>query len=141
MTTMQTFPFDTVPCFVPTWDEIKGKAHLYKTARRRSDGKYLSLLGLSRYADGLELVEPVFMVRDEIGLAITLGKSGHATIPRTLSDTKAKKLHATDSATKCYQEPTPFNTHFNTGYLHESTDDSPYDVDGVRYCGRCHHAI
>lgn len=24
------------------------------------------------------------------------------------------------------------------GYLHGELDDSPYDVDGVEYCGRCH---
>lgn len=24
------------------------------------------------------------------------------------------------------------------GYLHESDDDLPYDVDGCLYCGRCH---
>lgn len=27
------------------------------------------------------------------------------------------------------------------GYLHAADDDSPYDVDGCSYCGRCHHAI
>lgn len=25
-----------------------------------------------------------------------------------------------------------------TGYLHGPEDDSPYDVDGLKYCGRCH---
>lgn len=27
------------------------------------------------------------------------------------------------------------------GYLHFMEDDSPYDVDGCSYCGRCHEAI
>lgn len=27
----------------------------------------------------------------------------------------------------------------NGGYLHGADDDSPYSVDGVRYCGRCHY--
>lgn len=27
------------------------------------------------------------------------------------------------------------------GYLHDETDDSPYDVDGLTYCGRCHRFI
>lgn len=27
------------------------------------------------------------------------------------------------------------------GYLHAETDDTPYDVDGVQYCGRCHQAL
>lgn len=31
--------------------------------------------------------------------------------------------------------------HTGTGYLHDEDDDSPYDVDGVRYCGRCHRAL
>lgn len=28
--------------------------------------------------------------------------------------------------------------HLGAGYLHDATDDRPYDVDGVLYCGRCH---
>lgn len=28
--------------------------------------------------------------------------------------------------------------HIGGGYLHDDDDDSPYDVDGVMYCGRCH---
>ena len=28
--------------------------------------------------------------------------------------------------------------HTKNGYLHAPDDDSPYDVDGVIYCGRCH---
>ncbi len=28
--------------------------------------------------------------------------------------------------------------HLGGGYLHAAYDDSPYDVDGVPYCGRCH---
>lgn len=27
------------------------------------------------------------------------------------------------------------------GYLHAENDDRPYDVDGCRYCGRCHRAL
>jgi hypothetical protein len=62
------YPWDWCEHLSPTWEEIAGKAHLYKTAYRRSDGKCLALLGVSRFADGLELAEPVFMVRDEFGL-------------------------------------------------------------------------
>ena len=32
-------------------------------------------------------------------------------------------------------------THSGGGYLHDADDDSPYDVDGVSYCGRCHHGL
>jgi hypothetical protein len=28
--------------------------------------------------------------------------------------------------------------HLSEGYLHAADDDTPYDVDGVVYCGRCH---
>ena len=31
--------------------------------------------------------------------------------------------------------------HARDGYLHSEDDDTPYDVDGVRYCGRCHMAF
>ncbi len=27
---------------------------------------------------------------------------------------------------------------FKIGYMHSEDDDTPYDVDGVTYCGRCH---
>ena len=33
----------------------------------------------------------------------------------------------------CEKEP-----HFNLGELHGEKDDSPYCVDGLWYCGRCH---
>lgn len=32
----------------------------------------------------------------------------------------------------------PKVSHVGTGYLHSEDDDTPYDVDGARYCGRCH---
>lgn len=30
------------------------------------------------------------------------------------------------------------HTHSSGGYLHAADDDRPYDVDGLKYCGRCH---
>lgn len=27
------------------------------------------------------------------------------------------------------------------GYLHAEDDDTPYDVDGWKYCGRCHQVL
>lgn len=32
----------------------------------------------------------------------------------------------------------PKAPHAEGGYLHDATDDMPYSVDGVLYCGRCH---
>ena len=31
--------------------------------------------------------------------------------------------------------------HVGGGYLHDSEDDTPYLVDGVKYCGRCHRGL
>jgi hypothetical protein len=31
--------------------------------------------------------------------------------------------------------------HIGDGYLHGEDDDAPYDVDGVKYCGRCHRHL
>ena len=31
--------------------------------------------------------------------------------------------------------------HVGSGYLHGEDDDKPYDVDHVKYCGRCHSAL
>ena len=35
----------------------------------------------------------------------------------------------------------PKAPHVGDGYLHGEDDDTPYDVDGVPYCGRCHHGL
>jgi hypothetical protein len=64
---MITFPWDDVPHFAPSWAEIAGKAKFYKTAHKRSNGEIIKLCGVSRYCDGLELSEPVFLCRDSIG--------------------------------------------------------------------------
>ncbi len=32
-------------------------------------------------------------------------------------------------------------THLGVGYMHDEDDDTPYFVDGVKYCGRCHYPI
>jgi len=42
-TFLQTLPIDSVPCFVPTWEDIKDKAHLYATARIRATGQYVKI--------------------------------------------------------------------------------------------------
>jgi len=44
MNSMLTLPIDSCPCFCPTWDEIKDKAHMYRTARLRSTGQYVEIL-------------------------------------------------------------------------------------------------
>jgi hypothetical protein len=31
--------------------------------------------------------------------------------------------------------------HVRSGYLHGEDDDSPYMVDGLKYCGRCHTSL
>lgn len=36
----------------------------------------------------------------------------------------------------CKKEP-----HVRDGYLHDERDDTPYDIDGQMYCGRCHTAM
>lgn len=50
MNSLLSLPIDSCPCFCPTWDEIKGKAHMYRTARLRSTGQYVSLWAVN--ADG-----------------------------------------------------------------------------------------
>ena len=35
--------------------------------------------------------------------------------------------------TNCRKAP-----HDQPGMLHEESDDRPYEVDGLMYCGRCH---
>lgn len=62
-TAMTLLPIDSVPVSTPTWNEIAGKAHNYKTARLRSTGEYVAIIGVRRFVDGLELAEPCFAVR------------------------------------------------------------------------------
>lgn len=64
--TMPVFPWDSVPHFTPTWQEISEKAAFYKTAYRRRDGKILEIRA-TRFAGGLQLTEPLFITRDEFG--------------------------------------------------------------------------
>lgn len=35
----------------------------------------------------------------------------------------------------------PKAPHTHGGELHDENDDTPYDIDGVRYCGRCHRSL
>jgi uncharacterized coiled-coil protein SlyX len=39
---------------------------------------------------------------------------------------------------KCKKHP---HAPGKTGYMHDADDDGQYDVDGVLYCGRCHHCV
>jgi hypothetical protein len=64
---MTTFPWDSIPHFSPSWADVAGKAHLYSTARKRCNGEIVKLCGIGRYQDGLQLAEPLFLVRDSIG--------------------------------------------------------------------------
>lgn len=50
-------------------------------------------------------------------------------IVRNLTSKTAPQRHGIDC---------PKVQHIGEGYLHEYDNDSPYDVDGVLYCGRCH---
>lgn len=63
MNSLKTYPWDSIPHYSPTWKEIKGKAHHYKTAHLRSDGTIVSLLGILSNVNGRQLAEPVFLVR------------------------------------------------------------------------------
>lgn len=67
MSNISKFSWDDVPHFAPNWSEIAGKAKHYSTARKRTTGEIVRLCGISRFLDGLELYEPVFLVRDSIG--------------------------------------------------------------------------
>jgi hypothetical protein len=44
---------------------------------------------------------------------------------------RAEKLHGVGRCQKVEHDG-------RTGHLHDSEDDSPYVVDSLRYCGRCH---
>ena len=37
--------------------------------------------------------------------------------------------------------PKVFHDPQRSGYLHGSDDDSPFNDDGLSYCGRCHRAL
>lgn len=56
------FEWDSIHAWTPTWQDIQGKAHLYKVAQRREDGEFVGLKGVTSYAG-----QPAFRVRDEKG--------------------------------------------------------------------------
>lgn len=60
---------------------------------------------------------------------------------RTLSNSIETLGEAMVGASVAHGKTCPKVPHFGTGHLHAEDDDKPYDVDGVSYCGRCHHAI
>lgn len=59
MNSMLPLPIDSIPCWCPSWDEIKDKAHMYRTARIRSSGQYVSLLNLSGLGEGYFSVQAI----------------------------------------------------------------------------------
>lgn len=64
----------------------------------------------------------------------TQGKEDGSPIPAPPAD--ARDAGAVRHGVNCQKV-----IHSGSGYLHGSEDDTPYDVDGVSYCGRCHYAI
>ncbi len=53
-------------------------------------------------------------------------------LKRVIESNEPNNLHSVN----CPKKP-----HIGTGHLHGEDDDSPYLVDGVSYCGRCHTAL
>jgi hypothetical protein len=57
---------------------------------------------------------------------------------------RLRSLDGTVSANVCdivHGANCPKKPHTRTGYLHGEDDDTPYNVDGLKYCGRCHTAL
>jgi hypothetical protein len=48
---------------VITWEQIRSKAHMYKTARIRATGEYVALNSIIHVYNGLRLLEPMFSCR------------------------------------------------------------------------------
>jgi hypothetical protein len=65
--------------------------------------------------------------------------------PKTAQDRSVEPApyHRHESARGVHGETCVKAPHVNSlgGYLHAADDDRPYDVDGVRYCGRCQWAL
>lgn len=51
--------WDNIRHYSPAWDEIKGKAELYQTARRKDNGSFVRLEGIVH--DHPDFLEPVFI--------------------------------------------------------------------------------
>lgn len=74
------------------------------------------------------------------------GATPDTTAPSTVSQEKSHPSPS-DGAAESDPQPAPSfkhgttcekRPHTGTGYLHAEDEDTPYDVDGVAYCGRCH---
>jgi hypothetical protein len=64
-----------------------------------------------------------------------LSQVHHADVENWMDDSKTQPIvnHGSDCFKILHDR--------GNGYLHDENDDSPYMVDGVKYCGRCHSAI
>ena len=99
------------------------------------------LLALQRKIEGLSLA-------DQFTLVAGLVQHGKYDLAETIGGTAVDALRmmrlrpigtnrAVTHPTTCVKQQHALGG----AYLHSAVDDSPYDVDGCRYCGRCHQAL
>lgn len=97
------------------WKDADGKARQQTRKFTQTHNPF------NRNAEGLP------KTRDEIAREVMAERAAWLLIP-------AEDDHANARCQKVY--------HWDgEGFLHAGDDDSPYNVDGVRYCGRCHHCL
>jgi hypothetical protein len=89
--------------------------------------------------EGLDRIIPAARVADLLGCNIMVSDCVPDGIVIVTKKTLAALLSSPQGGAHgiiCHKA-----THVGDGYLHNSDDDTPYCVDGVYYCGRCHYAI
>jgi len=76
-------------------------------------------------------------------------ETGHRQISKTVGGAMAficdelmfERSDAEDSPVIIHGKTCVKVDHVGNGYLHGDKDDTPYNVDGCLYCGRCHRAL
>jgi hypothetical protein len=94
-------------------------ARIKSFLRRKGSSAGCSLRDATTYAEAAALIDAYLEALEAVH-----GETGYGRTAVVHGQTCVKQQHALGGA-----------------YLHSAVDDSPYDVDGCRYCGRCHQAL
>lgn len=111
--------------------------------------RVLTALGMEEEGDPVATIErlrarldgALFVLRMvDMNNRIDAGEKGKAWSGRFVADEVRKALALGSSAEQQHGVDCDKAPH-RGGNLHAESDDTPFDVDGVSYCGRCHKAL
>jgi len=119
-------PLGTV---LETQEEMKFEIGKHYRSRRGEKWRVVALDGVGKY--------PVIAVQSHQRVeAFTLNGDAIGPAEGSINDLLSEWTDPPQHGVTCKKAP-----HTRGGYLHGENDDTPYNVDGCNYCGRCHIAL